>query len=172
MLRFDDPRWAELCAANNGNANWLCQWLGQLLDRPDDLDLFEQDCWNLCSEEVTWAPAFAAAPYLVEISRRAGPPARLHYVCFLGAVAMYRLPPGESLPCSACPPELEAEFRDAIAAASEMATALVPFATKECDVRCLLAAIAAFKGYNWLARGIVDLQHPQRPEAPEDEIDF
>ena len=141
-------------------------------DRPDDLDLFGQDCSSLCSDEITWAPAFAAAPYLVEVVRRAGPPARLHYVCFLGAVAMYRVPPSESEPCSACPPELEAEFHSAVAAASEMATALLPQATEEPDVRCLLAAVAAFKGYNWLARGIVDLQHPQRPEVTQEEIDF
>ncbi len=172
MLQFDDPRWTELCASSNGNANWLRQWLGQLLDRPDDLNLFGEDCWSLCSQEVTWAPAFAAAPYLVEIARRAGPTARLHHICFLGAVVMYRVPPGEAEPCSACPPELEAEFRGAIAEAAEMATELMPHATEERDVRCLLAAIAAFKGYDCLARGIVNLQHPQRPEAPAEIIEF
>ena len=172
MLQFDDPRWAELCASSGGDANWLRQWLGRLLDRPDDLDLFREDCWSLCSEEETWAPAFAAAPYLVEVARRAAQPARLHYVCFLGAVATYRAPPDESEPCSTCPPELEAEFHGAIAAASEMAIGLLAHATDEPDVRCLLAAIAAFKGYNGLARGIVDFQHAQRPEAPEEEIEF
>ncbi|MEZ6139601.1 MAG: hypothetical protein R3B84_03430 [Zavarzinella sp.] len=172
MLPFDDPLWTELCASSNCNAIWLRQWLVQLLDHPDDVVLFGQDCWSLCSEEVTWAPAFAAAPYLVEIARRAAPPARLYQVCFLGEVAMYRVPPGESEQCSACPTTLEADFRGAIASASEMAIALLAHATEEADVRCLLAALAAFKGYIELARGIVDLQHSQRPKVPAEEIEF
>src|SRR5262249_62087339 len=109
MLRLDDPRWSEL-SAGGGDALSVPRWLHRLLDSSNDLDLFEQERWMLCSDEITWSAAFAAAPYLLEAARRANPTARVQYVCFLGSVAMYRVAPGESEPWGECPADLEAEF--------------------------------------------------------------
>jgi putative Mn2+ efflux pump MntP len=85
----------------------------------------------LCSEEITWSAAFAAAPYLAEVARRAQPAARVQYVCFLGAVVLYRVLPDEEESIAQCPPDLEEEFREAVAAALGMAVTLLPTAAGE-----------------------------------------
>jgi hypothetical protein len=168
MLALDDPRWK----AWTQPVAWFTQWLKRLLEKPNDLGLFYEDCYKLCSDEVTWSVAFAAAPYLVELARRAEPAARIQYIRFLGSIVMYRVPAGDVEPQSDCPPDLEAEFQTSVASALEMATALLLAAEAEADVRRLLAAIAAFKGFNDLARGIVDLAHDDRNEPPVEDIPF
>ena len=171
MLRPDSPRWLELYAGG-GDAASIPRWLYRLLDSPDDFGAFEQAWWMLCSDEITWSAGFAAAPVLVEAARRAQPANRAQYVCFLGSLVMYRVSHEEVGAPGECPPDLEAEFQEAVAAASEMAIALLPLANSEPEVRHLLAAIAAFKGFSGLARGIVDLPHDKRQEPPVEDINF
>src|SRR4051794_22518020 len=89
MLPLDDIRWTELHAEGE-SAAYVTQWLRKLLKQPNDLNLFVQSRWMLCSDEVTWSASFAAAPYLVECAQRAELAARVEYVCFLGSLAMYQ----------------------------------------------------------------------------------
>ena len=171
MLPLDDCRWTQLYAGGD-DAAYVPTWLCRLTDRPDDLVPFEQERWMLCSDEVTWSASYAAAPFLLEAARRAQPVARFEYICFLGSVAMYRVPHDEADQCTACPRDLEPAFLEALAGAEEIAIAMLPEAKSEADVRRLLAALAAFKGFSGLARGILDLQHEARRDLPPEEIAF
>jgi hypothetical protein len=81
---------------------------------PDNVALFGDELPLLCSEDITWSLAFAAAPHLVEFARRSQPAVRLQYVCFLGQLAMYRVSHEEVEPNTRCPSDLEADFNGAI----------------------------------------------------------
>jgi hypothetical protein len=136
------------------------------------LDLFsESDLLSNYAEENTYSAAFAVAPYLIAAAQGVQPEVQFWYIRFLAMVVMYRSPAGEE-PMGDCPPDLEDEFRGAVAAALGMAAGLLPALVYESDVRWLLAAIAAFKGFPGLARGIVEIQHEQRPDEPSAEIPF
>jgi hypothetical protein len=171
MLPLDDPRWTE-CHAEGGHAAHVPRWLRQLLNQPDNLKLFEQQRWMLCSEEVTWSAAFPAAPYFIEAARRAQRAARTEYVCFLGSIVMYRVSREEADQFTKCPLDLEPAFQGAVIAAEEMATSVLPGAKSEEAVRRLLAAVAAFKGFPGMARAILDLKHERRQEVPDEDIAF
>jgi hypothetical protein len=171
MLPLDDARWATL-HAGGGSADDVPRWLRRLRERPDDTRPLRREGWALCSDEVTWSAAFAAAPHLVAAVRAAGPAARLEYLCFLGMLVMYQVPAGDADQYTACPPDLEPAFREAVAAAEGFAAGALGAARREPDVRWLLAALAAFKGFPGLARGITDVAHEGRRDEPPEEIPF
>jgi hypothetical protein len=170
VLPLDDPRWATLHAEGGGSD--VPRWLRLLLDHPDDTGPLVCHGWAVCSDEVTWAAGFAAAPHLLAAARSARPEARTEYLCFLGMVAMYRVPAGEAEEATACPPDLEPAFREAVAAGAVLAADSMAWAAREPDVRRLLAAVAAFRGFPGLARGITDLAHAGRSDQPPEEIAF
>jgi hypothetical protein len=169
-LSLNDPRWAFLHTRNGDGAS-IPRWLSGLLQNPDDLDLFQDEACGLSSgEEITYSAAFAAAPYLMEVARRAGSKARLEYVSFLGMIAQYRLPPGE--PLGECPPDLEPPYQQAVTDALDMALAMLRDETSEPSVRVLLADIAAFKGFAHMANRIIEIKHDLRQDPPVQEIPF
>lgn len=170
MLPLDDPRWNSL-HAEGGNAH-VPRWLRSLLDRPDDTGPLAREGWALCSQEITWAAAFAAAPHLLAAARAAQPEAQWTYLCFLGMIAMYRVPADEADEFTTCPPDLEPAFQETLTASARLAAGALTAAVQEPDVRQLLAAVAAFKGFSGLARGITDLAHEGRHDEPPGEIAF
>jgi hypothetical protein len=172
MLSLDDKRWSSL-QTRNEDGGWVPRWLRRLQENPNDLNLFwESRSLSNYAEENTYSAAFAATPYLVEVARSAQPAERLHYVFFVAMVTMYRIPPGGSDPYMECPPDLEEGFQEAIASALEMAVALLPVTTREPNVRWLLASIAALRGFPGFGRAVIEIQHEQRQDPPQEEIPF
>ncbi|HEX3315603.1 MAG TPA: hypothetical protein VHR72_11960 [Gemmataceae bacterium] len=174
MLELGDRRWLTL-GANERDGRYVTQWLRRLLDEPDNIALFmEDESASLCSLEITWSLAFGAAPHLVEVARRAQANARVHYVHFLGAIAIYRLPHDQATDDerTRCPDDLEVDFGKAMLAARDMAIALIPFVVHEVDARGLFAAIAAFQGFGALGRRIIDIELSGQAYSPPDEIEF
>jgi hypothetical protein len=155
MLDLTDPRWAEL-STHSGDAGWVPRWLEELAASPDNLKVFEPDCWRLWSDENTWSASFAAAPYLVRIAARARAEIRIQYVKLLGLMAMYRTRPGWQGEYLACPSDLERDFGRALGEAAILASGLLPMTWSDDNTRMLIACIAAFKGYLPLARAIED----------------
>jgi hypothetical protein len=160
VLSLNDSRWSTLHA--EGGSDQVPQLLRGLLDHPDETTRLARDGWSLCSNEVTWSAAFAAAPHLIAAAKAARPESRLEYLCFLGMIAMYRVPDNEADQVTACPPDLKPQFQEALCAGESMAAEALAAAEKEPDLRRLLAAVAAFKGFSGFARGITDLSHERR----------
>jgi hypothetical protein len=150
-----DPRWSEL-STHSGDAAWVPQWLEELTASPDNLKLLDDGRWGLWSDENTWSASFAAAPYLAWIAARARPEIRIEYVKLLGLMAMYRTRPGWQGEYTACPPDLEKGFDQALGDAAILAAGLLPMTWSDGNVRMLIAAVAAFKGFQPLARAIED----------------
>ncbi len=145
MIPLGDVRWLTL-AQSERDGRYLVQWLRRLYEEPDNTSLFSEESHLLCSEEITWSPAFATAPHLIKIAQRSQTRARIHYVSFLGNLAIYRVPDEHVEASTRCPPDLEKDFAESMTAARDIAIALLPSAAEEENVRRLLAAIAAFQG--------------------------
>ena len=158
MLSLNDARWSQLYT-HGGDASWVPDWLTRLRAAPQDTTVFDEGFYGIWSDENTWSAAYAAVPHLMAIAALASERARLEYVVGLGTIAAYRVPPGpggnwpggES---GACPPDLEAGFREALQAALVMAGGLLPLEWGERETVMLVAAVAAFKGLLGLSRAI------------------
>src|SRR5262245_135320 len=86
-LPLDDPRWSKL-DTRSGHADWVPRWLGTLLKRPDDREMFADSWPDLCSEGTAWSAAFAATPYIADLAAAVPIESRQDYVYFVGLVAM------------------------------------------------------------------------------------
>ncbi len=154
MLPLEDPRWRELNhrgwsngarSNNDSDAPFVPEELSQLLEDPNDIEKF-QNLWPyLCSEGTTWAAAYAAIPYIVEIAKRLSPEERFEHVYFVGLAVMCSCPDaGESF---AIKPYLAESYERSLVATFPLLFETVACRQNVSDTRYLLASLAALKGH-------------------------
>lgn len=153
MLKLTDKFWSEL-STHKGDATWVPDWLSKLGRDSENIELFNEGCYCLWSDENTWSAAFAAAPHLIEIGAKTLPKIQIEYVKLVGLMAIYRTRPGWKGDHLACPPELENDFEMALGQAAILAAKLLLMRWNDDDTLMLLASLAAFKGYLPIARAI------------------
>ncbi|HEX8200059.1 MAG TPA: hypothetical protein VF590_06200 [Isosphaeraceae bacterium] len=127
--------------------------MAKLWENPADVERFNNLWPWLCSEGTTWAAAYAAVPYIVELARRLTPEKRFDYLCFVGLTVICSCPgQGESFEIK---PFLEEGYRRAIADALPLLAESLVYQHDATETRYLLAAVAALKGHPQLG-GILE----------------
>jgi hypothetical protein len=164
MLSLDDSRWKNLDHRGwsegsrskvDPDAPIVWEELTLLLNDPSDIRRFRLLWPYLCSEGTTWAAAYAAVPYVIELAARLPPEQRLEHVYFVGLVAMCSCPSsGESF---AIKPYLVDSYWQALAQAMPLLVETLLCHHNATDTRYLLAAAAALKGQSRLGRVLNDL---------------
>ncbi len=148
VLSLEDPRWKDLDHRNSKGAIYIRDELVYLLDTPSDLERFG-DLWpELCSEGTTWAAAYAAVPYVVEIAKRLPPVQRADHLYFVGLTVICQCPnEGKSFEIRSY---LEPSYRDALQTTLPLLAETLLLEHDAAMTRYLLAAAAALKGYTAL----------------------
>jgi hypothetical protein len=164
MLPLDDPRWNDLNHRGwtggqryymDSDAPYVPEELTKLIENPSDIERFQSLWPYLCSEGTTWAAAYAAVPYLVEIAKRLSPQQRWEHLYVVGLVVMCSCPDrGESF---AIKPYLADSYRQALAEALPLLAETLVHRHDLTETRYLLAAIAALKGHPKLGAVLNDL---------------
>lgn len=136
MLALDDPRWAELHHA-----------YGKAADTPALLarvqrDVGDDDAWHelwgsICHQGSAYPASFAAVPHIVAIAASAPPGDRVDPLNLAAGIAM---------DAHDVPPELEREFRDAIARVPALAAEALRSDVDDSKAGYLLVAMAAGHG--------------------------
>src|SRR5262249_40744604 len=121
MLRLDDPRWNKLNHRGwtdgarysmDPEAPYVPDELTKLLEDPSDIERFQSLWPYLCSEGTTWAAAYAAVPYVVEIAKRLSPAQRWEHLYVVGLIVICSCPDcGESFTIK---PYLAKSYRQAL----------------------------------------------------------
>jgi hypothetical protein len=153
-LPLNDARWKELNHRNwsNGNrsdwapdAPFVPDELAELVKNPADLERFGRLWPWLCSEGTTWAAAYGAVPYSVELAKRLPPKLRFEYLCFVGLVVTCSCPEqGESFEIK---PYLVTGYQQALDEALPLLGETLLSRHDVTETRYLLATAAALKGH-------------------------
>lgn len=165
MIELTDPKWSEL-KGNYGNGTLVAGLIAQAQSgAPIDEwygDLFQ----GLCHQETVSQAAYAAAPHLVNIAAAPGAP-RLDLLILLGACyansvspiptdleEKWHEPARHALPL---PAELEEDWCASARQAIPLLAGLLIEPHPEVELRYLFACMAAFHGYQWLAKKLETL---------------
>jgi hypothetical protein len=165
MLPLDDPRWEDLNHRGwtaghryslEPDAPFVPKELAALLDDPADIERFSALWPYLCSEGTTWAAAYAAVPYVVELASRLPAGQRFEHLYFVGLVVMCSCPEaGESFVIK---PYLRESYQVALGQALPLlAETLASSPLDELHTRYLLAATAALKGHPRLGTALNEI---------------
>jgi hypothetical protein len=148
MLPLDSPRWAELDQAY-GSAEGVPLWLEALRD---GTNCWEEIWSSLCHQESVFTATFAAVPHIVAIALAAPVASRAPHFFFVGMVAAVEHDDRQP----ACPADLEADYRAAIAACRRpILELLLSGEVVEPElVQQLLEALCAVHGYDRLGRDL------------------
>ena len=151
MLSLDDNRWKELdhrgwSKGERGypDAPYIPDELKLLLENPHDFDRLDYISPYLSSENTTWAAAYAAIPYIVEIARKVSPKERTPCLDTIGFIAWNSASNVEE--GAVIKPFLPAYYE----ALREAMPLLIETILEEHDAattRYLLATLAALKGH-------------------------
>jgi hypothetical protein len=110
----------------------------------------------LCSEGTTWAAAYAAVPYIVELARRLQPKDRADYLIFVGFVEAYSCP--DSGDAFQIKPYLVASYQQALTEALPLLAETLVYPHDRYTTLHLLAAVAAVNGHRELGLVLNDLE--------------
>ena len=164
MLTLDDPRWRELDhrgwsqgapTPSDPDAPYVPDELRALVDRPSDLARFQLLWPYLCSEGTTWAAAYAAVPYIVDLASSLPPSERFEYFYVVGLIRICETFDGG--PSFALKPYLAESYQAALPRALALLSEVVVCHHSPSETRYLLAAAAALKGYPQLGEVLNDL---------------
>jgi len=158
MLPLDDPRWTELDHRNwrDGKpADWLPaapfvpNELAMLVENPGDFERLHALWPHLCSEGTTWAAAFAAVPYFVDLAKRIPPERRVEYLVVVGMIVTDALPGHDRK--FAIKDYLQDSYDRAIAQALPLIAETLATKQNVIDTCYLLSAVAVLQGHRKLA---------------------
>lgn len=154
MLPLDDPRWLELNHRGwtrgqrfslDPDAPFVPDELKELMAAPLDIERFSCLWPYLCSEGTTWAAAYAAVPYIVNLAKDLQPAARVEYLLFVGFTEIYSCPDsGDSFQIR---PYLVESYRRALTIALPLLAETLICQHDAYTTLHLLAAVAALKGH-------------------------
>lgn len=160
MIELTDPKWREL-QGNYGSGVQIASLIAQAQSGAPMDKWYENLFQGLCHQETVSQAAYAAAPHLVKIAAAPGAP-RLDLLILLGACytnsdspiptdleEKWHEPARQALPL---PAELEEDWRASARKAIPLLAGLLTEPHPEVELRYLFASLAAFHGYQWLAK--------------------
>jgi len=165
LIELTDPKWSKL-KANYGNGTLVAKLIAQAQSGAPIDEWYEELFQGLCHQYTVSQAAYAAAPHLVKIAASPGAP-RMELLILLGACyansvshvpteleeawhaqARKDIPP---------PAELEEEWHTSARVAIPLLAELLAEPQPELELRYLFASLAAFQGYQWLAKKLETL---------------
>ena len=165
MIALTDPKWLEL-RGNFSNGIQIAELLSKAQANLPTGEWYEDLFQGLCHQDTVSEAAYAAAPYLVEIAEMPNAP-RLKLLVLLGACYMNS---GSPIPTDKeeswhppaqktiqLTPELEEEWHASARKAIPLLVELSAVPQPELELRYLFASLAAFQGYQWLAKRLETL---------------
>ena len=165
MIQLTDPKWSEL-KGNYGNGNVVAELIAQAQAGAPIDEWYEDLFQGLCHQETVSQAAYAAAPHLVKIAAVPGAP-RMDLLILLGAcyansdspspidlVEEWHESSREAIPL---PTEFEEEWLASAREAIPLLAELLAEPHPEVELRYLFACMAAFHGYQWLAKKLETL---------------
>jgi hypothetical protein len=164
LLPLDDPRWRDLDHRNWANgrrsewapdAPFVPDELAKLVENPADIERFRKLWPWLCSENATYAAAYAAVPYMVMLAKRLPPEQRFEYLCVIGLVVADATPEQEGH--LGLKDYLLEGYERALGEALPLIAETLTGPHNVTETRYLLAAVAALKGHKKLARVLQDM---------------
>ena len=163
MLSLDNTLWKELkhrgwngVESFDSDAPFIPEELKLLLKNPRDFDRFDYISPYLSSENTTWEAAYAAMPYIVEITRKLSPKERTTHLITIGFIVWDSDPKIEEN--AKIKPFLPA-YKQALREAMPLLLETILEEQSATDTRYLLATIAALKGYSELGELIQALHY-------------
>lgn len=160
MLALDDERWKQLSHRGlsggrkselDSDAPYIPDVLRELFANPHDRELFDGMIPYLCSEGTTWPAAYAATPYIVELASRVSPPERANYLIWVGLIVI------DSIPAESVDELLRDDYVKALKSALPLLLETFMEELRGYEIRYLLAALAALKGYLQLGEILANL---------------
>ncbi len=158
FLPLDDPRWKTLDHRNwrNGersawaaDAPFVPDELAKLIEKPADHNRFTNLWPWLCCEETTYAAAYAAVPYIVDLAQQVLPEQRFDYLTVVGLIVTCSCP--ESGGSCELKDYLDEGYQHALARALPLVAETLVSSHDVTQTRYLLATVAALKGHRKLA---------------------
>ena len=147
MIELTDPKWSEL-KGNYGNGTLVAGLLAQAQAGAPIDEWYEDLFQGLCHQETVSEAAYAAAPHLVKIAASPVAP-RKDLLILLGACY--------SNSDSHIPTELAEEWHASARKAIPLLAEILAEPQPELELRYLFASLAAFHGYQWLAKKLETL---------------
>ena len=147
MIELTDPKWSEL-EGNYGNGALVAELIAQAQSGAPIDEWYEELFQGLCHQYTVSQAAYAAAPHLVKIAASPGAP-RMELLILLGACYANSDSP--------IPTDLEDEWRASAKAAIPLLAELLAEPQPELELRYLFSCMAAFHGYQWLAKKLETL---------------
>lgn len=165
MIELTDPKWNEL-QGNYGNGPRVAELIAKAMSGAPIDEWYEELFQGLCHQETVSQAAYAAAPHLVKIAASPGAP-RKDLLILLGAcyTNSYLPIPADleerwhepARQAITLPAELEEEWRASARQAIPLLAELLTEPQPELDLRYLFSCLAAFHGYQWLAKKLETL---------------
>jgi len=147
LIELTDPKWSVL-QGNYGSGVLIAELVAQAQAGAPMDEWYENLFQGLCHQETVSEAAYAAAPHLVKIASAPGAP-RMDLLILLGACYANSNSP--------IPAELEEEWHTSAREAIPLLAELLAEPHPEEELRYLLACMAAFHGYQWLAKKLETL---------------
>lgn len=165
MIELTDPKWSEL-EGNYGNGAQVAELIAKAMAGAPVDEWYENLFQDLCHQETVSEAAYAAAPHLVKIAASPGAP-RKDLIILLGACYAnssspiptkleedWHVPARKAI---SLPAEIEEEWRASAWQAIPLLAELLVEPQPEVDLRYLFSCMAAFHGYQWLAKKLETL---------------
>ena len=165
MIELTDHRWSEF-VGNYGTGAQVSKLIAQAQAGAPMDEWYEELFQQLCHQETVSEAAYAAAPHLVKIAASPGAPRKdlliLFGACYANAEAPiptdleeeWHPPAKKAIPL---PIEIEEEWRASAKAAIPLLAELLAKPQPELELRYLFSCMAAFHGYQWLAKKLETL---------------
>jgi len=160
LIELTDPKWREL-QGNYGSGVQIARLIAKAQAGAPMEEWYEDLFQGLCHQETVSRAAYAAAPHLVKIAAAPGAP-RMDLLILLGACYAnsgspiptdleeeWHEPARQAIPL---PAELEEDWRASARQAIPLLAELLTEPRPEVELRYLFACLAAFHGYQWLAK--------------------
>jgi len=165
LIELTDHRWSEF-VGNYGNGAQVSKLIAQAQAGAPMDEWYEELFQQLCHQATVSQAAYAAAPHLVKIAASPGAP-RKDLLILLGACYAnsgspipteleedWHAPAKKTTQLSA---EIEEEWRASARQAIPLLAELLAEPQPELDLRYLFSCLAAFHGYQWLAKKLETL---------------
>jgi hypothetical protein len=160
LIELTDPKWSGL-NGNYGSGCLVAELIAKAEAGAPMNEWYEELFQGLCHQETVSEAAYAAAPHLVKIAASPGAP-RKDILILLGACytnSDFNIPidseedwHAPTRKATMLSSETEEEWRASARRAIPLLAELLTEPQPELDLRYLLSCMAAFHGYQWLAK--------------------
>jgi len=165
VIELTDLKWNEL-GGNYGNGAHVAELITKAMSGAPIDEWYEELFQGLCHQETVSQAAYAAAPHLVKIAASPGAP-RKDLLILLGACYANSESPipteleedwhAPAKKATQLSTEIEEDWRASARQAIPLLAELLAEPQPELDLRYLFSCLAAFHGYQWLAKKLETL---------------